>query len=47
MEVESTAISEGLDAGIESQASEGWCNQWTEVLVTELALNRKCSKCCC
>lgn len=47
MEVESTAINEGLDVEIESQASEGWCNQWIEVLISELALHRKCSNCCC
>lgn len=47
MDMESIKLGEGLDMGIKSKASTGWCNQWTEGLFTELALNRKHSICCC
>lgn len=47
MDVESTKLGEGLDMGIKSKASTGWCHQWTEGLFTELALNREHSICCC
>lgn len=34
-EAEPTALGEGLGMGLESQTSEGWCNEWIEVLFTE------------